>query len=39
VAVKLALLPAYAGKNIVCILPDAGDRYVSTVLFGDLFDK
>jgi cysteine synthase A len=39
VAVKLASLPEYEGKNIVCILPDAGDRYVSTVLFGDLFDK
>jgi cysteine synthase A len=38
VAVKLASLPEYAGKNIVCILPDAGDRYVSTVLFGDLFE-
>jgi len=39
VAVKLASFPEHAGKNIVCILPDAGDRYVSTVLFGDLFDK
>jgi cysteine synthase A len=38
VAVKLASLPGYQGKNIVCILPDAGDRYVSTVLFGDLFE-
>jgi len=39
VAVKLASFPEYAGKNIVCILPDAGDRYVSTVLFGDLFES
>jgi cysteine synthase A len=38
VAVKLASLAEYRGKNIVCILPDAGDRYVSTVLFGDLFE-
>ena len=38
VAVKLASFPEYAGKRIVCILPDAGDRYVSTVLFGDLFE-
>ena len=37
-AVKLASLPEMAGKNIVCILPDAGDRYVSTVLYGDLFE-
>ena len=39
IAVKLASFPEYAGKNIVCILPDAGDRYVSTVLFGDLFES
>lgn len=38
VALKLASLPEYAGKRIVCILPDGGDRYVSTVLFGDLFE-
>ena len=24
-----------AGKNIVVILPDSGDRYLSTALFGD----
>jgi cysteine synthase A len=39
IAVKLASLPEYRGKHIVCILPDAGDRYVSTVLFGDLFES
>lgn len=39
IAVKLGSLPEYVGKSIVCILPDAGDRYVSTVLFGDLFDS
>lgn len=38
-AFALAQEPEYAGKNIVCILPDAGDRYVSTVLFGDLFES
>lgn len=36
-AVKLAARPDWAGKTIVCILPDAGDRYVSTVLFDNLF--
>ena len=33
VAVRLARLPEFAGKNIVVILPDAGERYLSTVLF------
>ncbi len=37
-AAKLAAEDAFAGKNIVVILPDAGDRYVSTVLYSDLFE-
>jgi len=33
VAVRLAQRDEYAGKTIVVILPDAGERYLSTVLF------
>jgi len=33
VALRLAAQPAYAGKNIVVILPDSGERYLSTPLF------
>jgi cysteine synthase A len=36
VAVRLAQQPAFAGKTIVVILPDAGERYLSTVLFEGL---
>lgn len=32
-AARLAHDPAYAGKTIVVILPDAGERYLSTILF------
>jgi cysteine synthase A len=32
-AVRLAQLPEFAGKTIVVILPDAGERYLSTALF------
>jgi cysteine synthase A len=35
VAVRLAHEPAFAGKTIVAILPDSGERYLSTVLFGE----
>ena len=35
-AVRLAHLPEFAGRTIVAILPDAGERYLSTALFdGD----
>jgi len=33
VSVRLAKLPEFAGKTIVTILPDSGERYLSTVLF------
>jgi cysteine synthase len=33
VAVRLAKLPEFAGKNIVTVLPDSGERYISTILF------
>ena len=32
-AVKIANEPEFTGKTIVVILPDAGERYLSTILF------
>lgn len=34
-AIELAKLPENEGKNIVVLLPDTGDRYLSTPLFGE----
>jgi cysteine synthase A len=38
VALKLAHLPENAGKTIVVVLPDSGERYLSTALYEGLFD-
>lgn len=37
-ASRVALLPELAGKTIVTILPDSGERYLSSALFEGLFD-
>lgn len=33
-AIELAKKPAYEGKTIVALLPDTGERYLSTVLYA-----
>ena len=38
-AVRLAKQPKNAGKTIVVILPDSGERYLSSVLFEGLFNE
>jgi cysteine synthase A len=37
VALRLAVDPAFAGKTIVTVLPDSGERYLSGPLFEGLF--
>ncbi len=38
-AVRLAHKPENAGKTIVVILPDSGERYLSSILFEGMFDE
>lgn len=38
-AVRQAQRPENAGKTIVVILPDSGERYLSSILFEGLFDE
>jgi cysteine synthase A len=38
-AVRLANLPEMAGKTMVVILPDSGERYLSTALFEGMFNE
>lgn len=38
-AVRLAEKPEMQGKTIVVVLPDSGERYLSSMLFSDLFTE
>lgn len=38
-ALQVGARPEYAGKNIVVVIPDTGERYISTALFEDLRDE
>ena len=37
-AIRLANMPEHKGKTIVVVLPDAGERYLTSVLFEGLVD-
>jgi cysteine synthase A len=36
--VRLAKRPEHEGKTMVVVLPDSGERYLSTSLFESVFD-
>jgi cysteine synthase A len=38
-ALRLAADPAHAGQTIVVVLPDSGERYLSSVLFEGMFNE
>ena len=38
-AVRMAETPEMQGKTIVVVLPDSGERYLSSMLFSDLFTE
>jgi cysteine synthase A len=38
-ALRLAQEPAFAGRTIVVVLPDSGERYLSSVLFEGVFNE
>jgi cysteine synthase A len=37
-AIRIARQPEYRGKTIVTVLPDSGERYLSSALFEGIFD-
>jgi len=39
VAARVAARPSSAGKTIVVVLPDSGERYLSSALFEGIFDE
>jgi cysteine synthase len=38
-ALRIAALPEFKGKTIVVVLPDAGERYLTSALFEGMFDE